>query len=403
MAFVMILILYLVYGVFSLLPWYAFSSGGIQPVDFFLITIFLIFFLRKNSFTFLVLKISIVYSILYLLLIFSTLTLMLSYIFFEYAETLFLFIQELYYIVIVVACVNFTYFLYVSLGKQRFYEVMLYCLMIGTIMPIFYKLGGINNLDHDNSRAFLSFKNPNQLFIFGTILMTILFYLTLFARKNQLKLKRVLSFFESNVFLFLALLSFSRLSVVFLVMYAIYYFALFDFKVEIKLKVIFYVIIAFLAFFVLWFLFGEFFSHYVLIRRAEDISASSIQSDAMFRVFEGIEYSFSNAFFFMFGTGQASNPLRIEGLEFHDNFVGIFNQTGIICLLLYVLLNIFVVYDLWKKGWFYLVPFFSYFLISLFHYTFRERFNWLFWAIIIFILSYQKFDENRQNRLVRTK
>lgn len=329
-----------------------------------------------------------------LLLTFSLFFLMLSYIIFQSNQTLHLLAQECYFIIMIATFVNLIYYLYTSLTKQHFYTTILRCLFLSTLTPIFSGLEHVSN----STRETLSFNNPNQMFFFAVIGMASLFYLTLFSKKENLRVKIGLSLIISNVFLFMVFLSVSRLGVIFLIMYALFYFVLFDFKMKNKSKILFSFCAFFLAIIILWHTLNHFILNYILIRGAKDFSENTLESDTTLRALQGVEYSFSNMFFFIFGTGQTSNPLRALNLEFHNNFLGIFNQSGFFCLSIYVFLNILAMNSLWKKGWIYLVPFFSYFIVSMFHYTFRERINWLFWAIIIFITTYKIFDKNRQIR-----
>jgi hypothetical protein len=86
----------------------------------------------------------------------------------------------------------------------------------------------------------------------------------------------------------------------------------------------------------------------------------------------------------LFGSGSRLNP---DELEFHNNFLEIFYQSGIIGLVLYALFSILVLYNLIKKNLLYAVPFIAFTLVSSFHFSQRSRFSWIFIAFTFLTLA----------------
>ncbi len=382
-------ILYLVYLTFFLLPWYYLRSGSAQPVDVAVIMLFaVLFFVRQLIFTPL-LKLSGIYIFLLSLLIYTMLCFMLNYILFGQIETLQLLLQTIYFILMINVIVSAFINIYLNHTKQDFYKIVLNCLLLSTVIPVMFYFVSQHN---DLNRTVLSFINPNQLAIYALLEMSILFYITLFARECNLKVNKLASLCLINLYLLFFLVSVSRAAFPIVLLYLVSYFIIFKVKQFRQHTVAWILIILLLILLPTWLLFNDILLHFESVREANAFNMSALQDEINIRMLDGISYNFSSLFYFLFGVGQTSNPLRPQHLEFHNNFMGIFNQVGIIGFVLYLILNISILRLLFKLGILYILPYACYLEMSCFHYLFRERINWCFFAVLILMTIYKKLD-----------
>ncbi len=382
----------LTYIMFLLLPYYYLQSGSIQPVDFVIFFLFSLLVLSKNTISYSIRGVSVIYFWLMMLFIYSILIFILSYIVDHQSETLQLMAQTIYYMLLSFMYLSLLYYFYNSCSKQKFYEKMIKFLMISTIVPLIFllikqKIG--------LSRAELSFNNPNQLAIYAMLNMAIFFYMSLFAIANHLKVNRIVSLLLINLYVVFLSMSASRAAFGLLLMYVMSYFLIFPFKQVRENPIGSWIIIMLILAIPGWLLFNKFIIHMESLRENNLFILNNLQTDSYVRMFQGINYNLSNLYYFLFGVGQSSNPWRLDHLEFHNNFIGIFNQIGIFGFILYLILNIYIVIALLRQGFIYLIPYLCYLELALFHYVFRERVNWWFMAVLIFITIYKKIDAKK--------
>ncbi len=384
----------LTYCLFLWIPYYHFKSGNLQPVDIIILLLFFVLFSARKIKINTIIKLSKIYNMIVLLSLYSIFVLVLNYVIYGQEESLMLILETIYAMVMLVVYLSIFYSLYTDLPKQKFYNQMLYNLVISTLMPMFF----IITKNHaDSSRMSLSFNNPNQLAIFSVINMSIFFYMSLFARSNNLQIRRFISLFIINIDMVFLAISSSRAAFGLLFMYVLSYFLIFQMKQSRENPIFSSLLIAILLAIPAWLLFNHFLMHIELMRDSSIFSMSDLRSDSYIRMFQGLSYDFTNLFYFLFGVGQSSNPMRISNLEFHNNFIGIFNQIGIIGLLIYIVLNVYIVKKLLSQGILYLVPYLCYLEVSFFHFIFRERVSWMFFAVVIFISIYKRIDVLRMN------
>lgn len=384
----------LTYCLFFWVPYYHFKSGNLQPVDIIILLLFFVLLSMRKMKIFTIIKLSKIYNLTALLSLYSIFVLMINYVINGQSESLTLILQTVYAMLMLAVYLSILYALYTDLSKQKFYNKMIYCLLISTLMPAIFIIAKSNV---DPGRMSLSFNNPNQLAIFAMINMSIFFYMSLFARSNNLQIKRFISLFIINIDMVFLAISSSRAAFGLLFMYVLCYFLTFQMKQVRENPFFSCLLIAILFAIPAWLLFNHFLMHIELMRDNSVFSLSDLRSDSYIRMFQGLSYDFTNLFYFLFGVGQSSNPWRISNLEFHNNFIGIFNQIGIIGLLIYIVLNIYIIKNLVSQGILYLIPYLCYLEVSFFHFIFRERVNWLFFAVIIFISIYKKIDVLRIN------
>lgn len=383
------IILYLTYLIFLMLPWYHFNFFNTQPVDIVIIFTFLVLVISRQVIGGAFLKVSIIYFALVALSVYTLITFMLNYLVFTRTETIYLICLAVYIFIILITFISLINYLYMNNSKQEFYDKILQCLMIGTIVPIVFMLFDANNQSY---RQLLSFYNPNQLAIYALLNMGILFYLTLFARTYSLKIKKAYSMILQNIYLLFFILSASRAAFGILLMYILLYFVLLNIKQMRTRPLLFAIICMCLLVMPSWLIIIHLISHMQGVRESGAFNFDVLISNAYTRMLDGINYNFEHVFNFIFGMGSETNPFRPEQLEFHNNFIGVFNQIGMLGFILYVLFNINVIRVLSRFGFLYFVPYLSYTEVSLFHYIFRERINWLFIAVLIIITAAKKID-----------
>lgn len=383
------LIISLGYLMFLLLPWYYLKSGNIQPVDIVIITLLCMLLLSRQIYQFNLMKTSSITLTLTVMIIYFFFSLTVNYILLNNSETLILISENFYIILICMSYLSFMFYLYRKYEKQQFYEKILRLLLSGTIIPLAFILFAHHTT---MARGCLSFNNPNQLGAYALLNIAVLVYITLFARSNELIVNKSVSLILINIYLLFFIISASRAAFGLLFLYIFSYFIIFRVKQIRDNPIVSLFFITLILVFPCWILLNKLLIRIVMVRNSGTFVLTDMQSDIYTRIFLGMNYNLSHLFIFLFGTGSSSNPLRPSGLEFHNNFMGIFNQSGTIGLILYILFHICILRSLLKQGILYLVPYICYLELSFFHFTLRERINWYLLAVIIFLSVYQKID-----------
>lgn len=371
---------------FFLFPWYLQGSGLYQPVDAIILLLFCLFFLLKFPYLSLKIQSSEIFRIFLLFSGYIICSLFVHYIIYMDDVTAKLIVQNIYCTIILTVFLILMACLYKKNHLKKFYHAILVFLLLETILPLiaFFKTHSFND------RIALTFNNANQLGFFSLINLSICFYLILFANRENIPIHKKLSLLIINLNLLFLFLSSSRACYPGLAIYVISYFLMFRVKTGgYKFWLLWTVSAGSVFVFMGYLLFA--FSHYMQqSRRSMSTSSNGILSDIYFRMFHGLSDNFINIWYFLFGTGMYSNTSR-GTLEFHNNLLGIFNQTGFIGSLFYIYMNIIIVRDLYRISLLHLLPYACYIYYSIFHYCYRTRINWLFLAVVIFIIVHNRW------------
>ncbi len=389
------LLLSAIYGVFLLLPWYHNYSGEIQPVDIVIAITATLFFVDKQFFALRAIAASKIYRILLFLLGYLVIRYLFAYS--SDSSALYQVAANCYYAILTALFVHLFLYLYQSRTPQAFYEIILNCLLATIVIPfgilLFYGpnygLDILKQLDPNVCRPALTFYNANQLGFFALINLAVFYYLTLFADTGKIKINKILSLALININLIFLVISVSRAASPGFILYFLSYPLIFQLQVIKKYPKTFWLSLVVLS--MTW-LGSIYIYHHIVLPKATANQAvnSGFLNDLYFRSFSGIFYTFSSVKLFLFGNGSLFNPSRTVHMEYHNNFTSLLNQTGIIGLLLYCYLIVEITRKLFKKGLLYVIPFMCYLIYSELHYAFRTRTNWLFFAVVIFILLVQE-------------
>jgi hypothetical protein len=280
---------------------------------------------------------------------------------------------------------------------ERCYHIFLIFILLSSILPFlsFLKTGGVA------FRVSLTFNNPNQLGFFALVNLSLVYYLSLLGVQEGIQLRKILSLLIINVNALFLFLSASRACYPALGIYAISYFIIFKPKLRgynVWLFRIFAVVLSVYMMFAI----GLFlFEHMVTTRQSMlPTSYLGLSSDIYYRAFKGLSTSFDHVWDFLFGSGSYTVGGR-DKLEFHNNFSAIFNQVGLFGFIIYLYMNIIILRGLYQAGVLYLIPYGCYLYYSMFHYSYRTRFNWLFLAFVIFVILYTHLRKERESRSAR--
>lgn len=383
-------ILYAIYSIFFLLPWYYNYSGQIQPVDICILLTAILLTVCKKSSGFDLLAHSRKYAIMLVLMMYILIRYIISYIY--NINMIYEVFANAYYIVLLTVFISMLLYLYQSRSHQEFYEIILNCLLITSILPLCtliiygpdYGLAKLQLEEPTVVRPVLTFNNANQLGFFSFVNLSIFFYLSLFTESQNIKVKKICSLLIININIIFLLLSVSRAAAPAIILYLYSYLLIFKLSFIKKHP---YFSLLFISIILIGWVLSIYIYHHLLLIKLGIPSAIKIGfiEDLYGRTMKGISYNFNNVYLFIFGYGSETNPLREKSLEFHNNFVSIFNQVGILGLLIYSYIIFQFFHELIKKGFLYLLPFLCYLCYSEMHYAFRTRMNWLFFAILIFL------------------
>jgi hypothetical protein len=273
---------------------------------------------------------------------------------------------------------------------------MLNCLILNLILPLIVLLvygksygyeGNQKSLIH-SVRPVLCFNNPNQLGFFSFVNLSLMFYIILLVNDLDLKLNKLKSMFILYVNALFLFLSVSRAIQPALIIFFYSNLLLYNNKLmkqKPKIIFIFIMVLCFCASALIY------YNHYILSLNSNNIKImdQTFLEELYSRNFSGLSYNFFNGFILFFGSDQPYSPAH-GNLEFHNNFLSLFNTVGLLGLTMYLFLVKEIFIDLKQKGFLYLLPFFCYLGVSEMHFVFRPRDNWLFFAMIIFTLHVRK-------------
>lgn len=366
--------------IFLLMPWYFTDSGQLQPVDCFIIGLFGIFMLLgfpvlRHVFHSTVIYRSFVWFSLYIVCI-----LLLDIILETNYVTLGLLWHNLYCMLMLTSFLLMVAYLYEVKGN-KFYSLLQLLLCFDLVLPLL-KLLSKGTL---GSRESLTFNNANQLGFYALANLSILYYVSLLAVEKNIKLSKIQSLIILNVNFIFLMVSTSRACYPAILIYILSYFTIFRLKVSgygFYLLLFFNILLALILIFVV----GDMVYQHMQSTRMDVkvLTATTVYNEFYFRAFKGAESSFDNIWLFLFGNGKYTTNGRLS-LEFHNNFIAIFFQVGLVGLILYLIMNVFIFRELIRRGILYLVPYLCYLYYSMFHYSYRTRINWLLLAVIIFI------------------
>jgi hypothetical protein len=390
---------FLIGAVFFLSPWYYFSSGGFQFVDIFIVAMMFVLYISARNVVWVLLKEDI-YKIYISIFVVSVLFFLLNFIVSSQESIFTLIGQNIYFVFLFSTFLGMFSFVFYQ-DQQLFLQRLQYLLLLSFLIPFAaffmfrgYLFGG---------RFLLSFNNPNQLGFFALTSISISFYILLLAKKFGVKLNKTSSLTIINVCLFFFILSVTRAAVGILIIYMLSYSLIF--KIDYRLKKNILLLFLFFAIVVLGvLLLGKFFMGYLSIARGAAGAEQNPQivQDIYTRAYAGIGENITNFWYLFFGSGQDSRLDGVEKiLEYHNNFVNIFSESGVIVLLLYLYFNLVILKKLYRCGGLYLLPYVCYIFYSLFQFTLRTRMNWLFLAFTVLVIFIAR--PPKKLRAVRSK
>lgn len=126
----------------------------------------------------------------------------------------------------------------------------------------------------------------------------------------------------------------------------------------------------------------------VVLDRLTNNESENLDSDVSSRAGHIIS-ELSEPSILLLGTGKIRTS--VEGLEVHNDFLGLIYQTGIISGILFVIACVGILMNLYRQKSYHVLTFLPYIAFGLFHYTFRPRIVWVFLAFFI-LLSKIRFS-----------
>ena len=384
---------FLLYTIFLFLPYYAGSSGGIQPVDVFIFFACLYYIFLANSSTIRISHKITSSSVLIFLLFYQLLVLLCHAIFSITPDTWILTLFNFYYICLLLLFYNMFKKIYELGGLQKLYNTLLNAMLISLAFP-FWKLITRHAYLGGNFREALSFNDPNQIVFFCLLQLSILFYLSFLIRKRGYKLSKIKTFIILNFDLLMLYLSVSRSGLLFLILYAVILIWIFEGKATKRMRVIYLFFWIFFAILMLCVMYFFLYKHFILVR-GNALSLTLLENDLFLRSVQGVGDKLVDIPYFLFGSGVLRREVVIGSTEYHNNFIGILNQTGVIALILYTLFCITSLIELAKKSFFCVLPFALYIITSLSLFSYRSRFMWAFLAFTVF---FTKIEIEAQHR-----
>lgn len=371
------------------MPWYYMHSGLPQPVDVVIILTLFLFTILKRPYLNL-LQYSSIYKMFLYFIIFTIVTLLINFIDNESAITINLIIQNIYYFILMSVYLFIIVNIFQYYNHVKSYNIILFLVFLGCLLPMLDWIFYVRNLS--SGRIALTFNNPNQLGFFSLVNISIVYYLGLLAKEAQFKLNKWIALAILNSSLFFLFLSASRACYPVILLYIFCYFIIFDFNFSGASGSLFKILSILLGTFFCIFLLYEWYVHMKSIRLSRlAVNYDGIIYDFYFRALRGIDFNTMSLWELLIGRGEHS--LHERGtLEFHNNFIALFNQTGLLGLLLYIYVNLLIIINLIKKSVLYFLPFFCYLFYSTFQYSLRTRPHWLFIAIIIFVSLHHRFS-----------
>lgn len=380
------LALFFSFFIFLFLPWLHFEPGGFQLVDIPILILFILLCFLKLPGMSLILQYAKAYKIFLYLSLYTIIIMLINYIFKLDDSILILVIQNIYYIILISVFLLMIVTLYQSYEYEKFYKIILLLLLVDCILPI----GMFFNHGFESERMTLTFNDPNQLGFFTLLNMAVFFYISLVALEKKIAIKKILSLMVININLFFLFLSASRSSFPVILLYGLSYLLIFRPKIRGYRLLSFYMWGGIAILIIIVCASGLLFDYMLSVRPSKlPTDSNGLFVDIYTRMFQGIN-SFDNIWNFIFGNGLMTTEYRPDKLEFHNNLMSIFCQTGVLGLGIYLYMNAVIFKELYKKGKMYLVPYCCYLFYSMFTYSYRSRANWLFLATVIFIMFHDK-------------
>jgi len=380
------------YVLFFLLPWYLNGLGNTQPADIALFSAMIFLILNRGFYGLNLVSRSKAYAALIFFLVYAIVRFCTSIINEPNDASIHLLIENIYYLIMLISLVSIIFYFYATRTHQEFYRIMINCLIITMLLPLINLIIGnsihlnLTDVLDDNSidRAMLTFKNANQLGFFALTNLSIFFYISLYSKKQNIAINKLISLFIINVNFIFLLLSQSRAAAPAVILYALSYAFIFRIRLQKGLLIILWCLI----FCLVLTLSAKMILALMLASRGSMTSwtSSGLISEVYDRAFQGASFNLNYFSYFLFGYGSETNPWRVDHLEFHNNFLSIFNQLGILGLILYSYLIFRHLIDLYKKNFIYIIPFLCYLFYSQLQYAFRTRNNWVFFAVLIFVI-----------------
>lgn len=375
------LMLFLFVSLFFLLPWYYTASGQAQPVDVVIFCAIFAFFTMQFPSIKHYYHHSSIFRVFLIFSIYTTIILLMNYIIELKDITLFLSLQNVYFVFLVIIFLCMLSYFKAIYSFKNYYKLILVLLIIDTFIPLLY----LTKAGIGQQRIALSFNNENQLGFYALVNFTIFYYVTLIAQEKGAKILKVYSLYILNMNLLFLFLAASRACYPCIIMYILSYPMIFKLKTKGYTRIFMAAFTAMLILIGLSTLSLKLY-HYMSYARLSMMPTTfaGIFSDFHIRALNGIEYNLNDWWYFLFGNGTYKNEAR-GSLEFHNNFLATFNIIGSVGLIIYSYMNFLIARDLYKKGLYYLVPFFCYLFYSMLHYSYRTRVNWILLALMIFV------------------
>mgnify|MGYP003575182516 CR=1 FL=1 len=378
--------------IFFLLPWYYTDSGLPQPVDVPMIILVASLCLLgiPNSLTYFYHS-KILRSFIFLS-VYASIIFLIEFIISNQFISLLLLLQNFYFVLLLIGFLSFFSYLKNRYDFAFFYKLTLIFLIVDLLIPLFFLTKTItpillfSQFQLSTSRISLSFNNQNQLGFFALVNLSLFFYMTLQARAHAIKIKKTLSMIIINLNLLLLFLSASRACYPIILLYVFSYPMIFNFRVRGFTQVLAGCLGAFAILVSLMEIAYKLYAHMLFVRKSTTpTDAFGLFNDFYFRAIRGFSDVFSDSWYFLFGNGNYKSASR-GSLEFHNNFLAMWNMIGLIGLLLYIYMNLLIFKNLMKKGFYYLMPYLCYLFFSMFHYSYRTRPHWILLAMFIFII-----------------
>jgi hypothetical protein len=127
--------------------------------------------------------------------------------------------------------------------------------------------------------------------------------------------------------------------------------------------------------------------------RVHQLSKSAAAEDAYYRTFYGIEDITDKASAIAFGNGYLQNKIKL--LEYHNNYLGLLQQCGIVSPILYAGIEFGILYVLSLRGKLPALMYLLFMAYGNFHYTIRTRMTWVWVPFIILLLVYLTQKEKK--------
>lgn len=377
-------------AMFFLMPWYYFSSGQLQPVDIAILGIMASLFMLGLPYSASLMRASTIFKVYVAFSTYIVCTLLFNFILDNEQITLTLIVQNIYYFVLFFAFYMLLFYLYHN--DKNVYHYLVTLLLLDLILPF----GKMILSKHIGTREALTFNNANQLGFYALVNLSLLYYVLLMAAKNNISVSKLKALIILNVNLVFLFASTSRGGYPAVLLYVIANFLLFRFRMRGYTFYFFMTLSIILCCVAIFGMGYQLFAYMKSSRLDVDAATSaSISHEFYFRALQGIDSCFDSIHTFLLGNGKVTTEGR-NNLEFHNNFIAIFFQFGFIGLLIYLYMNALIIYNLFKKGILYLIPYFSYIYYSMFHYSYRTRMNWIFLAfILVLILAKERRIEHQ--------